>query len=472
MAFLKILRAELPHFINSPSVLNAHSLSIFIQQRLSAPARDAKWRALARLLQRPWFHRMWTIQEAVLSADKLLFHCGKREIPFFDIWDVFCLLQGANAIGLLLPEIQDPFDAQAPPQAFLQITLIVGLQYEVTYQNTEYVDSFGLEEAILHCSRALATNPRDHIYGVYGIVSDATDEELKADYGAPVEEIYVKTTKYLISRNKSLRLLSDSGIYAPSRLDVPSWVPNYNIRRESTRLGFEFYTASGTRSPEMRWDTTTNHLTASGLNLDDICSSSSQNLPLTAKITTEDIRVWYEAAQLLLSTYNSSAEHDTKISTEALWTTLMTGRFVNKDTYEKVGPDYGVAFDAFHQYITRRDDFEGLYLHEWDTEDPIKKPLMAIFKKALEFYTVAVKSWLGRKIVATKKGTLAFVPLGTEVGDQIGIILGARTPFVLRQGENGSEFEGKFRLVGECYVYGLMHGEGLELGHVQDIVIY
>lgn len=171
---------------------------------------------------------MWTIQEAVLSADKLLFHCGKREIPFFDIWDVFCLLQGANAIGLLLPEIQDPFDAQAPPQAFLQITLIVGLQYEVTYQNTEYVDSFGLEEAILHCSRALATNPRDHIYGVYGIVSDATDEELKADYGAPVEEIYVKTTKYLISRNKSLRLLSDSGIYAPSRLDVPSWVPNYN----------------------------------------------------------------------------------------------------------------------------------------------------------------------------------------------------------------------------------------------------
>ncbi|KAG4430639.1 hypothetical protein IFR05_013872 [Cadophora sp. M221] len=400
-----------------------------------------RWIAVAQLFQRPWFYRMWTIQEAVLSTDKLLFHCGKLEILFSDIWDVFYQLQVAGIMGLLLPEVQDPFDARIAPKAFPQIRLIVALRYYITDHSTDD-DFFGLEEAILYCSGALATNPRDHIYGVYGIVADATDEELKANYGAPVEDIYVKTTRYLISRNKSLRLLSDSDIYPSSRLDVPSWVPNYNTPRESPRLGFGFYTASGTRPPETRWDTTTNRLTTSGIILDDVFSISSQKLSLTAKITTDDIRVWYEAAQLLLSTWNSSAEHDTQISTEALWTTLMTGRFLNEDVeYEKVGPDYGVAFNAFHHYITRLDDFEELSLHEWDTEDPIMKPLMEIFKKALEFYTVAVESWVGRKLVATKKGRLALVPHATEISDQIGILLGARTPFVLRQGENGRHID-------------------------------
>ncbi len=53
----------------------------------------------------------------------------------------------------------------------------------------------------------------------------------------------------------------------------------------------------------------------------------------------------------------------------------------------------------------------------------------------------------------TTDGFLASVPYTTEVHDVIVILAGGRTPFVLRP--NG----GYYRLVGPCYVHGIMNGE-------------
>jgi hypothetical protein len=54
-----------------------------------------------------------------------------------------------------------------------------------------------------------------------------------------------------------------------------------------------------------------------------------------------------------------------------------------------------------------------------------------------------------------------------RVGDQIAIFNGASVPFIIRPvGEEG------FRLMGECYCDGVMHGEFVERGgQVQKIVL-
>jgi hypothetical protein len=68
--------------------------------------------------------------------------------------------------------------------------------------------------------------------------------------------------------------------------------------------------------------------------------------------------------------------------------------------------------------------------------------------------------WRDRRFCITQTGYIGWVPQRTEPTDTICIFLGARSLYVLRP-VPGSEH---YRLIGECYIHGLMSG-GLLLGH-------
>jgi hypothetical protein len=60
-----------------------------------------------------------------------------------------------------------------------------------------------------------------------------------------------------------------------------------------------------------------------------------------------------------------------------------------------------------------------------------------------------------KAMVITESGRLVSGPAATQAGDNICIIAGAKVLFILRQNDGG---EG-YRIVGECFVDGLMGGE-------------
>jgi hypothetical protein len=64
-----------------------------------------------------------------------------------------------------------------------------------------------------------------------------------------------------------------------------------------------------------------------------------------------------------------------------------------------------------------------------------------------------------RRIFKTKGGYMGTGPRSLQAGDEVWILHGGGLPFVLRPLPNGN-----FGLVGEAFVYGMMHGEALELG--------
>ena len=64
-----------------------------------------------------------------------------------------------------------------------------------------------------------------------------------------------------------------------------------------------------------------------------------------------------------------------------------------------------------------------------------------------------------RRLFRSKNGFLGVGARSLKVGDQIWIIAGKSTPAILRSLENRY-----FKFVGEIYVHGTMHREGLELG--------
>lgn len=51
-------------------------------------------------------------------------------------------------------------------------------------------------------------------------------------------------------------------------------------------------------------------------------------------------------------------------------------------------------------------------------------------------------------------------PDGTRVADVVCVLFGSDVPFILRQVGN----QGNYKLIGECYVSGIMHGEALDMG--------
>ena len=61
----------------------------------------------------------------------------------------------------------------------------------------------------------------------------------------------------------------------------------------------------------------------------------------------------------------------------------------------------------------------------------------------------------------TEKGRLGLVPgLTTEVGDVCCIFLGASVPCILKPANNG-----RYQLVGDSYIHGVMGGELMEQSH-------
>lgn len=70
-------------------------------------------------------------------------------------------------------------------------------------------------------------------------------------------------------------------------------------------------------------------------------------------------------------------------------------------------------------------------------------------------------------VCTTRKGFLASVPYTTEMGDCIAVLTGRRVPFVLRP------IGDCYRLVGPCYMHGVMDGEAFpkDLDELESISI-
>ena len=80
-----------------------------------------------------------------------------------------------------------------------------------------------------------------------------------------------------------------------------------------------------------------------------------------------------------------------------------------------------------------------------------------------EFYEIARKSSLNRRLFLIDKKMLGAGPASIEVGDQVVLLFGARTYFIVRPDSSGADSDrrarNRCRLVGQCYMAQLMGNE-------------
>jgi hypothetical protein len=308
-----------------------------------------------------------------------------------------------------------------------------------------------------------ATDPRDKIYGLYGIASGVDDIELAPDYKKSVAEVYVQTTRHLITKNNSLQLLVDAGVGYHRDIQLPSWVPNYNFPRSPNRITFgrpekNIYNASGSSSPIIHWTTGSNDLTLSGAIIDTVeCLGTN-----STSMNTAEIREWMLEAFHLVEQFNETTPEP--ISEEDLWRTMIGNRTQTSIPAEAA---YGTLFEYFRYWCQNPEVFIGMGEKGLDNE------IGNIYKKAHAYFLAAADLIEDRKFGITRNGHPGILPITSAVDDKVAIILGLSTPFIVRECprvENNSR-EQKYVLVGECYLYNLMWGEGLKWRAVQQLIL-
>jgi hypothetical protein len=88
-----------------------------------------------------------------------------------------------------------------------------------------------------------------------------------------------------------------------------------------------------------------------------------------------------------------------------------------------------------------------------------------MYRAAVGDYTSTARRGL------TEKGYIGQFNPNVQVGDILAVILGCATPFLLRGYEEDWDEKGSYRIIGACYVHGVMDGEAVDEKKVETVCI-
>ncbi|KIJ65953.1 hypothetical protein HYDPIDRAFT_110066, partial [Hydnomerulius pinastri MD-312] len=468
--------------------------------------------AFIDLLERPWFQRVWIVQELAVSRNARL-HCGESSVD----WDTLVRavrysmavrlrpIEDAGRLKVLkLAEThesrQRPADADGP-----------GSQGEV------------LQRLLFRHHDWSSTDPVDMIYALRGLSLNAGPDDLnvEVDYGIQTETSYIRLAYNILRRDGNLDILAacQQVPNSTSSLLLPSWVPDWSTTGKHTPLNHQGYThfaAAGNFThctPQFFDDDATAQepdkkgLLLDGFLLDKVSALSPPPalgvLPEhTASLISDFYTLYYEKhftyakIEKMFSLRSRKATYFTGESMmDVYWQTTIAGCMQPEgyDTLrqffldpEKMGNWRPVKvrfwlppkwlFITFHAiwvlWVLLKSILMGLLGCfvclvrcvtcgicgcVWDcllsgAVAVLKEPERATVDTLAAEKLVYMRSgdWTFAK---TQTGYMGLLPSSTLPGDSIFLFKGGKVPFVLRQFSDDS-----WRMVGACYVHGVMQG--------------
>ena len=186
--------------------------------------KDA-WTAICNLTARPWWRRIWVIQELVLSKSAVLI-CGSEQCE----WESFC--DAKLAWNHVSQPTFEPYRKECPSDMPRYADIKAGDSVIVFQQlSMDGKRATDLVEWIRLTTKFEATDPRDMLYALLGmrdILYDA-DITVDVDYKWPVPQVYCDLVHTFVRGKGNLSIIGGAGVGTTSRglpLDLPSWVPD------------------------------------------------------------------------------------------------------------------------------------------------------------------------------------------------------------------------------------------------------
>ena len=183
-------------------------------------AYDAHWSALEAFLSRPYWHRVWIIQEIVF-ARQLLICCGSAYATGIHLGMTF------SAITSMMGKLRWPIASESQASSPVASSVLSILQLRQFTQGSEggWYPWRDLLFALKRCNKALATLPHDKIYAVLALAKAGSELLPAPDYSLPPEELCISTTTAIVKAGKDLSIICFGKCHLKTNL--PSWVPNW-----------------------------------------------------------------------------------------------------------------------------------------------------------------------------------------------------------------------------------------------------
>jgi hypothetical protein len=430
---------------------------------------NKRYAALRALFTRPWFQRMWVVQEAA-CATRATILCEEHEISWHELMrgTDFGLRSGLLQ-GAQIRKIVRRVHNEAP-----RGSLSAALQmYHLSLANSPSLNLFTL---LRRFHGSCASDPRDKVFALVGLASLETMDNLKAnfkdlaihpDYREPFRDLFKRVARGILLTSPHLDLLS----IPTSRSDWPSWVPDWSSRGHDTEaLSYAKvldYCSSGDSNAHVLFDDDT--LILKGHIVDRIAKVVDRNAPelpqsrLYRSITRDHSR---DDIIDYLTLFQHCYEQILR------WEKAEPKR---QDRKYVTGEEY---LDVYHAMLSAaRQEFES----QWYGFSRIREGPESMSAALRRFYPKVRRVWAldravriafalligfqgfgnfdaqilqSRTFARTEQGYLALMPIEARVGDAIAICQGGKVPLLLRP-----NVDGKLRLLGGCYIHGMMFGE-------------
>lgn len=429
------------------------------------------FRDIWTMLRHPWFTRKWVIQESVKSQTHgLLFLVGDvwmtwwklgRWLMFLE-WGYFSQLQFIGAYSWELENGE-----------------YEGNSHWVVLRRAHILISSSMKEARLfhllaHTIMFKCTKPHDHIIALLGISSDSSAYKNLIDYDASAEDLYRRAICVCLSDSRELRIAWSFHATVPiSRRLWGSWIPNIqelasgsiasSFSHEPERLS----NASG--GTQIQATATGNTLRIRGRVIDSIqrlgtdMSDVGEFAPVHAqargsaekrKWVLGRVDSWYDECQTIAESAG--------IDKPGLKDAVLIENFL-----EHLIPGSGAiaskGFFTCQQYLKTvlAAEDEAAYLEVLHNTTSEVREIIHVVESYLSrlFY---------RRFGCTRDRRIGWMPLVAEKGDRICVFDGMEYPYAIRPKEGAG---GKYMLVGECYISGLMNGEAMKMSGVESEII-
>jgi hypothetical protein len=393
---------------------------------------------MADLLQRAWFERAWVYQESVLARETVV-KSGSFEIAGRTIVSMIeCGRQYSMSYIWSRPGNWSALDRAH--------AMFLPLKTRRDFGSHFWQDLFW---ALRARRGAKTSDPRDIIYSLLGVAAGGKISAFIPDYDRSWRDIYIFVAKKVIEETHNLDILGElnpiATTFVGTSKTLPSWVPDWRVPLDEE---VKFNIASNIEAgPKWRVFSSTGHSTVSLVEDKDRFSSK---LKIRGKHVDFVKRIeppgsccdWKEFHQF-------STENIYWPTQEPMPLARIKMLSLDASHWDPNNPNY-VPKGVMHCV----EDYDKYLRGEKEEAD------FAIMSKL-------TRAW--RKVILTSRGFLGVAPQSTNVGDELYLLPGAEFPVLLRRYPKD---EIEYEVIGECYIHGLMNGEGMEMVRERDDLLH
>jgi hypothetical protein len=445
--------------------------------------------------------------------------CGDAEVSFDHLWfaiGAWSQLSSPEGLALITVDQQWTIISSIPQRVN---HLMVMFREQLLKGQTETSKLHPLHNLLRRTCSCLASNPRDKVYGVLGLIEEG-EADLAPDYNRSVVQVFTDVVVMHTRATMKLSIIGfrtntfSHGIRTPG---LPSWVPDLSSTQDAARpfVNWNFHSAEATAA-QYQFSDDFKVLTARGIIADEI-DAIEPNRDFAHH--SEILNCWLKFAAV-----SSRQLHPTGIPWRQAFFRAIVGDesgyaygrsgFRNNE-HRKVFYEHAVAFilligkELFGKSKVRNngeretDGEEGMksieHMFRDQGLDSLAKPFFLLSTevpdtKSQVYTATLLKEFLGqpgmkghmdsslinipeinkpkskgasflvlfrevivqRNLFFTKRGYMGLAPIGAKEGDRVCVLHGLESPLIVRPQDD------YYLVVGGSYIYGMMNGEVMQ----------